>query len=351
MDSNVKKDVKLTQSVEYGGCSAKLDPKKLETLLRGMPGFSHPDLLTGFETHDDAGAYRIRDDLALIFTTDFFTPIVDDPYEFGQIAAANALSDVYAMGGEALMALNLVMFSVTKLPEWVLAEILRGGEDKVREAGALVVGGHTIDDHPPKYGLAVLGTVHPDRLWTNDGARPGQVLLLTKPLGGAVMKAGKEVGMISEEAYVPVKETMKQLNRFAVAPMQEAGVGGVTDVTGFGLLGHAMRLAQGSKVTLRIDSRQVPVFEQVPDLIRQGCVPGAVIRNLRFTEDTVRDLPSLDPNLKMMMADPQTSGGLLMSVDADKADALKKELVRVGYPHVAQIGEVTPLGEKHLLLA
>ncbi len=351
MEANAKKEIKLTQSVEYGGCSAKLDPKKLEELLRGMPGFSHPDLITGFETHDDAGAYRIRDDLALIFTTDFFTPVVDDPYEFGQVAAANALSDIYAMGGEALMALNLMMFSVTKLPEWVLAEILRGGEDKVREAGALVVGGHTIDDHPPKYGLAVLGTVHPDRLLTNAGARPGQVLLLTKPLGGAVMKAGKEVGMVSEEEYVPVKETMKQLNRYAVEPMQETGIGGVTDVTGFGLLGHSMRLAQASKVTLRIESARVPTFGQVPELIRQGCVPGAVIRNLRFTEDTTLNLPSLDPNLKMMMADPQTSGGLLLSVDEDKADRLKNELIQAGYAHTSRIGEVMPLGEKHLLLA
>lgn len=318
----------LLSTVEYGGCSAKLDPAKLHDLLRGIPLPKDARIMVDVQTHDDAGVYRLNDETALIVTTDFFPPVCSDPYTFGRIAAANALSDIYAMGGRPLLVLNLTMFPSQGIPAEVLADILRGGQQVIDESGAFTMGGHTIDDAVPKYGLAVTGTVHPDRLVTNAGVRPGQSLVLTKPLGTGVAMAGHRLGLISESAYEAAIGQMSLLNKVGAECMQAYGVKGATDVTGFGLIGHAKGLAEASDVTLHIDSRAVPVLPECMDLLREGCIPGAAFRNLRFVGDLLRaDCPT---EYKMLLADAQTSGGLLIAVDADKADDLVADLKKTG---------------------
>jgi len=331
----------LLSTVEYGGCSAKLSPAQLAEALKSLPKVTHPDLLVDIETHDDAGVYRITPELALVQTTDFFPPICSDPYEFGQIAAANALSDIYAMGGTPLTAMNLVMFPSTRIPLEVLEQILRGGQDKVTEAGAVIVGGHTIDDYPPKYGLAVTGTVHPSKVITNAAARPGDTLVLTKPLGTGVLVAGRRLGEARADAYRVALESMKLLNRKAGELMQEYGVRCATDITGFGLLGHAYKMADGSRVTLAIESTAVPLLPQALKLVDIGCIPGAAFRNLAFVEPHATFAPTLDYSRRMLLADAQTSGGMLICVVPDKAEALVGELQRTGHPQSAAIGEVT----------
>jgi len=330
----------LLSTVEYGGCSAKLSPVQLAEALRSLPKAAHPDLLVDIETHDDAGVFRISDTVALVQTTDFFSPICSDPYEFGQIAAANALSDVYAMGGAALTALNLVMFPSTRIPLEVLTEILRGGQDKVSEAGAVIVGGHTIDDYPPKYGLAVTGTVHPGRIVTNAGARPGDRLILAKPLGTGVVVAGQRLGETRPESLRAALESMKLLNRRAGELMQQFSVRGATDITGFGLLGHALKLADASGVTLDLSSDAVPLLPQAYDLADLGCIPGAAFRNQAFTDGRVRFDAGVDYNRRMLMLDAQTSGGLLIAAPSDTADSLVAELRAAGYPAASLVGSV-----------
>ena len=234
----------LLSTIEYGGCSAKLSPKDLKEVLDKLPLVKHPNLLVDIETHDDAGVYKISEEQALIFTTDFFPPICSDGYLFGQIAATNAISDVYAMGGKPLLALNILMFSSSKIPIEVYSEIMRGGFEKVSEAGALTIGGHTIDDHPPKYGLAVVGFVHPERIMTNAGVKPGDKLILTKPLGTGIVVAGKRNNLIDLDIYKLALNQMSLLNDMGAEIAQKYNVKGATDITGFGLLGHAMKMAE-----------------------------------------------------------------------------------------------------------
>ncbi len=336
-------DFDLLSMVEYGGCSAKLPAKELEKALADLPKATHANLLVDIETHDDAGVYRINDECALIQTTDFFPPVCSDGYEFGQIAAANALSDVYAMGGEVLTALNIVMFPA-KAPMEVLKEILRGGNDKVLEAGGVIVGGHTIVDDIPKYGLSVTGRVHPQHIITNAAAQVGDVLILTKPLGCGIIIAGKRIGEIDGENYQAVLNSMKQLNKEAAAIMQAFSVKCATDVTGFGLIGHAMKLAKASKVTLKIDSKIVPTFAGAMELLELGCIPGACFRNLEYTEDNCRFEKSVEYNSKMLLLDAQTSGGMLICCKANDADAMISELKKAGFTHSVRIGEVVERG-------
>jgi len=335
----------LLTTVEYGGCSAKLPAAKLYELLRDFPKPSHPDLLVGLDTHDDAGVYRISDDVALIQTVDFFPPICSDAYEFGQIAAANALSDIYAMGGRPLTALNLMMFPEDRIPIEVYREILLGGHDKVAEAGAVIVGGHTISDWPPKYGLAVTGVVHPDRIVTNALARPGDILILTKPIGSGAIVAGQRLKMADPSSYRGALEGMKTLNHLAAELMQEFGVRCATDITGFGLIGHAMQMANASGVTLRIDCGSVPLLEGAYSLIDSGCIPGAAFRNQDYTEKDC-DFGAVDYNTRMLMLDAQTSGGILMAVPPSSAATILKRLLNEGSPAAATIGEALPK-EKH----
>lgn len=330
----------LLDTVEYGGCSAKLDPLKLKELLRGLPILHDERVMVDVTTHDDAGVYRIREDEALIVTTDFFPPVCSDAYTFGRIAAVNALSDVYAMGGTPLLALNLTLFPSKSIPLEVLADILRGGQDAINESGALTMGGHTIDDAPPKYGLAVVGRVHPDKLITNAGARAGQLLVLSKPLGTGVAIAAHRLGMIAADDYAAALESMQLLNKTGAELMQQYGVTGATDVTGFGLVGHALGMAQASGVSMDIDTAAVPALPGVLRLLDEGCIPGAAFRNIRFVGEALAVHCSV--TRKMLLADAQTSGGLLMAVDACVAESLVADLRASGlHPDAAIIGMVT----------
>lgn len=329
----------LLTTVEYGGCSAKLPAGKLTEALSGLKVPSHPDLLVSIETHDDAGVYKISDEVALIQTTDFFTPVCSDPYEFGQIAAANALSDVYAMGGKVLTALNIVAFPA-HIPLDVLREILRGGIDKVTEAGGVIVGGHTIVDETPKYGLAVTGTVHPKKIISNAAAKTGDALILTKPIGAGIIMAGKRIGEIDEEKYRMVLESMKQLNAAGAEIMQKYNVKCATDITGFGLAGHALKMATASNMTLKIHAKNVPLFPGTSELAAIGCLPGACFRNTEYTEKDCFYGETVSYEHKMIMSDAQTSGGLLLCCPYEFSGQLLKEMHENGYQYSAIVGNV-----------
>lgn len=339
----------LLQTIEYGGCSAKLPAKELDNALAGLPKTTHPDLLVGTETQDDAGVYRISDELALIQTTDFFPPACSVPYEFGQIAAANALSDVYAMGGEVLTALNIVAFPAS-VPLDVLKEILRGGIDKVKEAGGVIAGGHTIVDDTPKYGLAVTGKAHPKKIITNASAQPGDVLILTKPIGAGTIMAGHRIGEVDENHYQTVLESMKQLNKNGAEIMQRFGVKCATDITGFGLAGHALKMAMGSNVSIEIEAKIVPLFDGAYELIELGCIPGACFRNLEYVENDCFFDKYVDYNLKMLMLDAQTSGGLLMCCKEENASDILLALQQSGYSGSAIIGSVKAKQKDFILI-
>ena len=308
-------------------------------MLADLPEADHPDLLVGRGTSDDAGVFRVRDDLALIQTVDFFTPIVDDPRTFGRIAAANALSDVYAMGGEPLTAMNVVCFPRRTLSLDVLREVLLGGLEVVREAGAVLVGGHSIEDPELKYGLSVTGRIHPDRVVTNAGARPGDRLILTKPLGTGVLATAIKGGMASKETEAEAVRWMTALNRDAAEAMQDVGVHACTDVTGFGLLGHALEMATASRVEMELHAGKVPLIPGARDLASSGMIPAGSFANRKFSERAVtveRGVDGIDVDL---LADAQTSGGLLIAVEEERAAALHDALERRGVLH-AEIGRV-----------
>ncbi len=337
----------LLSTVEYGGCSAKLPAAELNRVLAGLPTTPDANILVGIDTHDDAGVYRISDELALIQTTDFFSPVCSDPFDFGQIAAANALSDVYAMGGAVMSALNIVAFPAN-VPLEILREILRGGIEKVKEAGGVMLGGHTIVDEVPKYGLAVTGTVHPDRIATNAGAKAGDVLILTKPIGAGIIMAGKRIGEVEEGPYQAIITSMKQLNKGGAAVMRKYGVRCATDITGFGLAGHALKMGSASGVTVRLYADQVPAFEDTLELLNLGCIPGACFRNLEFVEADATFSDDLDYERKMLVMDAQTSGGLLICCDRHQVKAMLQDLTTAGYLSSVVVGEVEPFSGKHL---
>ncbi len=316
----------LLLTTENGGCSAKLPADILSEVLKDFPVVADPNLLVDVTTHDDAGVYRINNETALIFTTDFFPPICSDPFEFGEISAANALSDVYAMGGTPLMALNLMMFSHEEIPVEVFGDILKGGSQKVHEAGAVIVGGHTIDDHPPKYGLAVIGTVHPEKLITNAGAMPGDKLVLTKSIGTGALVSGQKNGLSSKEDYRRALEQMKRLNIHGAKTAVKFGISGMTDITGFGLAGHALKMAEASHTSFRIHTKSILVLPGAYHVYKKGSIPGATFRNQEFTGARAHFTRTVDYNLKMLVHDAQTSGGLLMSVNPDHAERVIHEL-------------------------
>jgi len=298
---------------------------------------------------DDAAVYRLGDDLALVQTVDVFTPVVDDPYHYGAISAANALSDVYAMGGRPILALNIVGFPRGKLPMSVLAEILRGGSDKAGEAGVLIAGGHSIDDPEPKYGLAVTGLVHPDRVVRNVGARPGDALVLTKPLGIGIITTGIKQEQTPPAAAAEAIGVMEALNREAAEAMLEVGVHAATDVTGFGLLGHLYEMTSGSGVTARLSYRRIPVLEPARALARRGAIAGGTARNYAYLAPRV-DFAGLEEPDRLILCDAQTSGGLLMAVGAPRLDALTRALQRRGVL-AAHIGEITAAGDGRIVVA
>jgi len=283
-------------------------------VLRHLPPPTDPNLLVGTNTADDAGVYRLAPDLALVQTVDFFTPVVDDPYWFGAIAAANALSDVYAMGGRPITALNIVGFPVGTLSLDVLAEILRGGSDKAREAGVTLVGGHTVDDAEPKYGLAVTGLIHPDRIVTNAAGQAGDALVLTKPLGSGIATTAIKQGVATEELSAAVIALMATLNRAAAEAMMEAGPHAATDVTGFGFLGHLAEMAAGSGLCATIAADSVPLLPGILDLAEQGVAPGGTRRNLEALASRLEFDAAVPQPLRLALADAQTSGGLLIAL-------------------------------------
>ena len=287
---------------------------------------ANPDVLVGLETGDDAAVYRLRPDLALVVTTDFFTPVVDDAYTFGAIAAANALSDIYAMGAQPLMAINLVAFPIKELGPEILADILRGGMDKVREAGIDILGGHSIDDHEPKYGLAVTGTVHPDRVWRNRGGRPGDRLVLTKPLGTGVITTAIKHEVAPPDSAAAAIEGMLRLNRDAADALATVDPHAVTDVTGFGLLGHLHYLARASGVAARVEAASVPFLPGAEMLAEAGEVPGGTRRNEQFLASRVRWPAQLPASRQTLLCDAQTSGGLLVAVAATDVKRLLEAL-------------------------
>lgn len=331
--NNNPASINLLSGSEHAGCSAKLDPKLLRKLIEPLAlPCADPRLLVGTASIDDAAVYKLNDEQALVFTTDFFPPVCSDPYTFGRIAAANALSDIYAMGATPLMALNLMMYpEADKMPTEGLAEIFRGGQDTVSEAGALLVGGHTICDDAVKYGLAVVGLVHPDKVFTNAGVQKGDALILTKPLGTGVLIAAHRLGLAREEAYQEALNSMMILNRDAMKAARNYPVHAVTDVTGFGLLGHAMQMAEASKMVIDIESSALPLLPQVSVLVKQGCVPAAASRNRVYVDDKVLNYACEDE--LMPACDAQTSGGLLIALPAEQATSLLKELQAL--PHCA----------------
>ena len=322
-----------------------MGPGDLSRALAPLPRSTDPRLIVGRETFDDAGVFVLSDDLALVQTVDFFAPIVDDPYVFGQIAAANALSDVYAMGGEPLTALNIVGFPADRLPPSVLTDILRGGQDKVHEAGALVVGGHSIIDEELKFGLAVTGRAHPGRLLTNTAARAGERLVLTKPLGTGLLATAGKRGELSAAEQQALESVMQALNAQASRVALEVGARCATDITGFGLLGHASHVARGSGVTLAIVADRVPVLPGAQEAWQRGVRTGGAERNDAHLRDLVR-WGSATPAQQALLVDPQTSGGLLVAVPSRR---VAEYLSRV--PNAVEIGEVLPAQELGLVLA
>ena len=339
--SSAPAPVRLTRTAKRAGCAAKHPPGYLLPLLRDLPKVDDPRVLIGSSSADDAAVIRIAPDRALVLTTDFFTPIVDDPFEFGQVAAANALSDVYAMGGTPISALGIVGFPDQDLAPEVLSQILRGGALKAKEAGIDVVGGHTIKTDEPIYGLAVVGEVHPDRIVSNAGARPGDVLVLTKPLGIGVIATANKNDQDRLGAMPEAIRLMTMLNRGACAAMLEVGVHAATDVTGFGLLGHLRNVCAASGVSARVRVADVPVLEAARTYVAEGIAPGGTHANWRFLADWVIWAPGITKEEQLLLADAQTSGGLLIAVAPDRADALVAALKRHGTPVAVAIGTIT----------
>jgi selenide,water dikinase len=303
-----------------------------------LPPVTDPNVLVGHATNDDAGVYRLSDALALVQTVDFFTPVVDDAFDFGRIAAANALSDVYAMGGTPLTALNVVAFPVEELGTELLGEILAGGAAVAAEAGVVIIGGHTIKDAEPKYGLAVTGTIDPQRVVRNGGARPGDLLLLSKPVGTGILTTARKRDLISDADLAPAIEQMARLNDRAAGAMLAHGVHGATDVTGYGLVGHGGEMARASGVALAFDAHRVPLFPGVLDLIARGAVPGGTRDNLAEHARFTQYADGVGEAHRIALSDAQTSGGLLIAIGRAGADAVLADLVDLGT--VAIVGEV-----------
>ena len=306
--------------------------------------------MRGMESLDDAGVYKLSDDLAIIQTIDFFTPIVDDPYDFGQIAVANALSDVYAMGGKPLTAMNVVCFPINKLDISILKEILKGGIDKMMEAGVTLVGGHSIDDAELKYGLSVTGIVHPKRMITNAGAKVGDELILTKPLGTGIISTALKAGKVGKELVAKVTKYMASLNKKTSELMQELEVHACTDITGFGFLGHACQIAKNSQVGININSASVPAFPEVDEFAKKGLCPGGLSRNREFYGKMVEFSKQVPDYIKDMLFDPQTSGGLLISLAPEDAELLVGKLKKAGILEAAIVGEVIGKPEGKILV-
>lgn len=344
----MEENIKLTKLAKCAGCGAKVGAGVLAQLLEDIKVHHDPNLLVGFDKSDDASVYKISEDLALVQTVDFFPPIADDPYTFGAIAATNALSDVYAMGGEPKLALN-IMAVPEKMPKEAVHDLLRGGYDKVYEAGALITGGHSIHDDEPKYGLAVTGFVDPRKMLTNSNAKPGDILFYTKPLGIGIVTTAAKVNMVSQKTLDLALKMMTTLNKGARDVMVKYRVHSCTDVTGFAMLGHTYEMAQGSNVQITINVEQIDFMPEALDMARMGILPAGLYRNRNFAEAGV-DVGDIELAKQDILFDPQTAGGLLISVDPADADAMEVEL-KAAVPSCQRIGFVSEYtGGKRILL-
>lgn len=336
-------DIKLTQMTEASGWAAKFGPEALAQVLCQLPKVTNKNLLVGIDTSDDAAVYKINDETAVIQTLDFFTPIVDDPYIFGQIAATNSLSDVYAMGGEPVLALNITCFP-SCMDIKILGEILRGGTDKVIEAGAIIVGGHTIDDKVPKYGLSVMGLIHPDKILPNASAKPGDILILTKPIGTGVINTALK-GEIAEEKHInEAIKNMTTLNKYAATIALKYKINACTDITGFGFLGHAYEMAEGSGVSIYISSSSIRFIDGAKEYAKMGMIPQGAYRNRAHIGENFKSMIS-DECIIDLLFDPQTSGGLLYSMPQEEGFKMLKELNENGIAAFIA-GYVTEKNEK-----
>lgn len=347
---DVSEKVSLTQFVESAGCASKINQSDLKIVLAGLPAVSDPRVLVSADTCDDAGVFKLNDELALVQSVDVFTPNVDDPYTFGQIAAANSLSDIYAMGGKPLTALSIVGFPIETMSHKVMNQMLRGGIDKMREAGVEVIGGHSIKDTEIKFGFSVTGEVNPKKIITNDKAKPGDVLILTKPLGTGVISFAHQLKRASQESLETISRSMAELNKIASEAMVKAGVTTATDVTGFGLMGHLSEMVAQSRVTVEVYVNKVSLFEGVLDCIREEIISGAIERNKEFAAQYVSIEKGVSVEIETALYDPQTSGGLLIAINSDQGEEFVKKLKEEGVESAAIIGRIVSKSEGKIIL-
>lgn len=342
--------VALTEFVENADCASKISQADLKKVLAGLPAISDTRVLVSTATCDDAGVYKLDNGTALVQSVDVFTPCVDDAYTFGQIAAANSVSDIYAMGGTSLTALSIVGFPIETLSHKVMNQMLYGGITKMKEAGVVILGGHSIKDKEIKFGFAVTGLIHPELIITNDRAEPGDVLVLTKPLGTGIISFARQLGKASAKSLRAATRSMTELNRAAAEIMAEMRLRTATDITGFGLLGHLSEMARQSRVSVEIQADLVPVFEGVLDYVRRGLISGAVERNREYASRFVRNDGGVGEDLETVLYDPQTSGGLLIAVEESRSRALLKKLKARGVKHAARIGRVVEKSRGKIVL-
>jgi cysteine desulfurase len=338
-ESEDSEPIKLTRYTQGLGCACKIRPQYLEQVLKDLPAVFDENILVGLNTSDDAAVYRINDQIALVQTVDFFTPIVDDPYTFGAIAAANALSDIYAMGARPVFALNIVGFPSNRLPMQVLKDILRGASDKAAEAGISIAGGHSVDDPEPKFGMVVSGIVNPEKIITNAGAQPGDILILTKPIGTGIISTAVKKGMADEPTSKAAQEIMLTLNKSAAEIMETFPVHACTDITGFGLLGHLKEMMEASGTSSVVDSEKVPLIQGVYELAMSGAIPGGTQNNLLFVKEHISWDEKFAELMKLILCDAQTSGGLLISVASQYSDLMLQKL-KTHNPLTSKIGYV-----------
>ncbi|MCD6249945.1 MAG: selenide, water dikinase SelD [candidate division Zixibacteria bacterium] len=343
-------DIKLTHFTQGLGCACKLRPQALERILADLTVPDDAQVLVGLNTADDAAVYKLQDDTAIVQTVDFFTPIVDDPYHFGAIAAANAFSDVYAMGGRPVFALNIVGFPSNRLPMEILREILKGAQDKAKEAGVSIIGGHTVDDAEPKFGLAVTGLIHPEKILTNATAKPGDVLILTKPLGLGIITTAIKRGMVDEQTVEEAIRIMSTLNRKAADTMSEFNVNACTDISGFGLLGHLKEMVKASGVDAEVYADKVPIIEHAKDFITANVIPGGTLNNLDFVSDCVEWPREISRTMKTILCDAQTSGGLLISIPSNTGTRLEQALRANDIADASIVGQIISAGNGKIVV-
>jgi selenide,water dikinase len=349
-EEDAPEDVALTTLVENAGCASKIGQEDLKRALAGLPRVIDPRVLVSSDTCDDAGVYKLTPTMALVQSVDVFTPVVDDPYAFGEIAAANSVSDIYAMGGKPLTALSIVAFPIEKLSPRIMNKMLQGGIDKLREAGVAVLGGHSIKDREIKFGFAVTGVVHPKKMTVNSKAKPGDVLILTKPLGTGTLSFARQIGRAPAVGLAEAERSMRELNRAAAEAMTAAGVTTATDITGFGLAGHLGEIAAQSSVEVEVYGQAIPVFTGVMGLIREGVISGAVERNREYALAFVKRAKGVAEEYETLLYDPQTSGGLLIAVRKSRAAALLATLHKKGVESAAVIGRVIRKGTAKIIL-